>query len=245
MSDVKSRTFDAIYNFYKSNNCDSQKTINVARKMLTSKNSSPLIRGELCEAVLTILLQRFIEDNNLKKKGWFISKGMYLKDLDNPDSSYITELDITLFTPRQIYMFECKSYKGAKTLKDECSIYVKRNGKTSLAKDVYDQQFKHFTALLKYVKPFLNNVKSPVAPFKIIYFDFSDGDIKDVREDKYKVRMPLVDENTLYSLFDNYNSIPDYWDIKGIYKVVQIVNKNKNKLDKKHLSYVKSLHGSK
>lgn len=223
---------------------DVRRTIEVSRAMLKSKNSSADIRGELCETVLVIMLEDFIKKNHLDRAGWFLSKGLILKDLDNPTSDYLTELDITLFTPKKIYMFECKSYKGLKMADKELTLYTKSKNGWSKKFDVYDQHTKHFLALYKYLEPFREKVNTKYKPYKIIAFDFSDGEILDKREDKYKELFPIKNENNLYSIFNTYNNEPVQWDISYVRKVVEKLEENKEVLTREHLEYVTSLHPS-
>lgn len=241
---IKHNTYDVVYDYYKKSG-NLNNTLKVARKMVESPNSTPVIRGELCECVLTIMMEDFIKKNNLDKKGWFFEKGLILKDLDNPKGEYLTELDFTLFTPKQIYLFECKSYKGDKKFTDECVISVKTNKDTWRKKfDVYAQHIKHYKALFKYLKNFIININSKMKPFKIVCFVFADGEIIDEREDKFKRLFPVLTEKTLYDLFKDYNNRPVYWDIKYVKRAVKIINESKDSLHSEHLDYVTNLDHS-
>jgi hypothetical protein len=244
MNNIKTKTYEEILKYYyKTKNID--KFLEVCRKILESNNSSPLMRGELAEVVLIALLEEFIEKHNLKSKGWFVSKGMILKDLENPKSAYTTELDITLFTPKQIILFECKSYKGKKQLRDKCSLYKRKNkGGYDLAIDVYSQHTKHLQALNKYLYKFQLESNAKKKPYKIVLFDFSDGELEDVREDKYKRIFQYVNEKTIYSIFNDYNTRPVLWSIEHVRKVVEVIDKSSEKLTSVHLDYVSSLNHS-
>lgn len=241
MSNLKNKTEEVIRKYSKGKDINVVK--NVCYEILKSDNSSGVIRGELCECLLVLLLENYIKKNNLKD--WVIAKGLILKDLDNTGSNFLTELDVTLFTPKMIYLFECKSYKGEKKLTKECTLYSKNNKSWVKRVDVFDQHKRHFICLYKYVKKFRVNKDPKAKCFKIIMFDFSIGGIKDLREDKFKSLMPLLNENNLYSLFDNYEELEDNWDMKYIAKVIESLEKASSKRVDTHLEYVKSLHHDK
>ena len=238
----KIRTNSVLMNYYNNNSDNLKKVIEVCKAMLKSKNSSADIRGELCETLLVIMLEDFIKKNNLDRAGWFLSKGLILKDLDNPTSEYLTELDITLFTPKKIYLFECKSYKGEKMVDKELTLYTKSSKGWNKKFDVYDQHTKHFLALYKYLEGFRERVNSKYKPYKIVAFDFSDGDIIDKRAEKYKELFPIKNETNLYDIFKTYNDEPIQWDISYVRKVVEKLEETKGSLTAKHLDYVTSLH---
>lgn len=242
---LKDSTYRTLVKYYKQTK-DINRLVTVAQKMLESKNSDPIIRGEICESVLVSMLEDYIEKNNLADKGWFIDKGLILKDMHNVDSEYLTELDVTLFTPKQIYLFECKSYKGTKVAREKCSLYIRTraNGKDKEKRmiDVYSQHIKHYKALLKCLAPFMINVNSKSKPFRLVCFDFSEGELIDERTDRDKRIFPILNETNLYSLFNGYNKKAVQWDITSVRKLVNRLDDCKESLTRKHLSYVTSLH---
>ncbi|MFQ9150782.1 MAG: nuclease-related domain-containing protein [Blautia sp.] len=61
-----------------------------------------------------MLVEDYMRRFPVKTKDWFCAKGLIIKDINNPDSGYFTELDYTVFTPQKIFAFECKSYGGDK-----------------------------------------------------------------------------------------------------------------------------------
>ncbi|MGL4949807.1 MAG: hypothetical protein ACRC5M_05450, partial [Anaeroplasmataceae bacterium] len=76
---VKESTKEELYKYYKSNNKNISRVVKVSKAILLSKRSTPIIRGEVCEALLVLMLTDYIRKNNLKEEGWFISKGLILK----------------------------------------------------------------------------------------------------------------------------------------------------------------------
>ncbi len=130
----------------------------VAEELLKSKqcksdeNFRNIVHGEVCETVLECYLDNYIMINNLEGV-WFYEKGMVLKDMTNPDSEYLTEVDMTLFTPFKLLTFECKCYGGGKLVVDECKI-VRKGIKPY---DVFAQHKKHIMTLF--------------TPFKLLTFE--------------------------------------------------------------------------
>ena len=238
---IKDSTFDVLVNYYNKNK-DLKRFILVCREILDKKASTPEMRGEVCETVLYVMLTHFIEKNNLKD--WRVSKGLVLKDVEQDrDHRYFTEVDLTLFTPKCVYSFECKCYKGVKYLKDKGTLYVKRGKSYKKQLDVFDQHFKHFKVLFNNIKCGLSktvddkNYKS----FKLLYFDFSTERIEDKRDEKFKQLFPIINEDNLFSLFKTYGKRPNYWNMEIVNKVVNIVEKASEENAKKHLDYVTSL----
>lgn len=238
--DFKGRTAKTLYAYYVKNR-DLKKFIQVSRLLLSEKGTNPLIRGEVCEVVLEVILSEFISRNNLRSQGWFLIRGLILGDAVNKTSDYLTELDLTLFTPRMIYVFECKSYRGEKILKDKGSLYVKEKNKEVFKLDVFDQNKKHSMALLKHVIPHLLNRGTSNKLIKMVMFDFSVGEYDDQREPTYKKIFPLMDDKTVLGLFKTYKSKEDCWDVKGLETLMNSLSENKTEKTKQHLTYVKSI----
>lgn len=241
--DVKGRTFNSLVNYYcKDRNL--KRFLAVCQAMVKSKDSTPEMRGEICESVLYVMLTDFINKNNLTD--WRISKGLILKNVsDGTNPNHLTELDLTLFTPKCIFSFECKSYKGEKYLKDKGLLYLKKAKRHIKSIDIFDQHIKHFYVLEDNLKIALKQVKpSKYKSYRLLCFEFSDTPLVDKREDKYKALFPVCNVDNLYSIFKHYNDRPDYWDMERVNRVVDIIEKASEKNKKNHLDYVTSLHHS-
>ena len=142
---IKDSTFDTLVKFYHKTKNIKKFTL-ICNAMVCDNDSTAEMRGEIAETILYIILEDFIEKNNLTD--WRISKGMILKDINsNSYNEYFTELDLTLFTPKCVFSFECKSYKGIKHLSDKGTLHVKRGKTFKKALDVFDQHAKHFNVL--------------------------------------------------------------------------------------------------
>lgn len=232
-----------ILEFYEKH--DLRNTIALGRCMLNCKfgkhkeDFRTAVHGEVCESILEVMIKEFLKKNNLEKR-WFYTKGLVLKDLNNLESEYLTEIDFILFSPHKIFIFECKSYGGHKYLKDKCTIV--RSKKKPF--DVFSQHEKHSNTLLNNFIGFRAPEKlgeEKVAPVQLILFDFSNGDLEDQRTDLWKKVMPVVNEKDLGLFLAKYKDVPGSWDVKALYKAVKMINKNNNKRRDEHLRYVKDL----
>lgn len=240
--DIKNKTSEVLYNYFNKEKSLS-KLIVTARGMLSSSSSTPQIRGEICETVLSIMLEEYIKRYNLSDK-WHLSKGLILKDRLNPNSDYSTELDLTLFTAETIYCFECKSYRGEKILKDKGKLYIRYKGKDNFQIDIYEQHKKHFYALIKYLKDYQIKGVENGKPVKIVIFNFSEGDLIDERDMRYRKLFPVVDESQVYKLFKYHFDAPKFWDMNRLRgKIIELEEKSKGLYDD-HICYVSSLHNN-
>lgn len=240
----KSTTHDILLDYHKK--FGTQKTIEIAKAMLksaTHKNDGHFmahVHGEICESVLEMIVIDFIDEYNLKAKGWFYSTGLILKDVNNPNSGYFTELDLTVFSPQKIFAFECKSYGGDKKITDTCTIRKKKGG----VFDVYDQHQKHFKVLADQMQPF--RIVSPktrgFAPYQLILFDFALGETIDARDNENKMLMPCLNETNAANILKTAFDKPTQWDIARVHRAIDIISKKSEENTKMHLKYVKELN---
>lgn len=237
--DYKINTSQVITDYYnRTKNIDNLKK--VGHSILKSSSSQNIIRGELAETLLVCMLNDYIEKNRLESEGWIISQGLIIKDLENPLSGKLTELDVTLFTPKCVYMFECKSYKGNKHIIGKGVLKVDNSNRSV---DIFSQHLGHFRLLKKYLDTFkICKDNTQYKPYKLIGFIFSEGNTIDNREDKYKSVLPVINENNLYNIFRDYKKAPIQWDMKYINKLVNTLENTKDKYVDKHINYVKSKH---
>lgn len=242
----KDSTNSILLKLYNSSGIDN--TIAVARAMLSSKTHKDEqhfrahTHGEICETVLECLILDYIKKYNKTKYGWFYKKGLILKDINNPDSGYFTELDLTVFTPQRIFAFECKSYSGDNKITDKCTICRKKGNSF----DVYDQHSKHFMVLADQLKPFriINQANALSNPYQLVLFDFSTGSTTDIRDNKYKLLMPCLNESNVLNIFKTLQGASIMWDINRVHSAMNIIEKHSNENRKKHLKYVQNLRRS-
>lgn len=139
------------------------------------------IKGELAEVVLECYLMEL--QKSIKPS--VISKGLCIRDRN---TGLTTEMDVCFFAPTRIYMFECKSYSGQKTLTKECTLTNK-----TTSKDVHGQSLHHMKILNQYLTPYRVNTRDKgQSPYKLILFELSTTDCDDRREDRWKKAVPLV-----------------------------------------------------
>lgn len=238
---VKNKTNNTLLRYYSENGFES--TVRVAYSMLGSKtysgkgNFHSELHGEICESVLEISILEYIRTHSTKCKNWFYRKGLILKDVENPDSKFLTECDLVLFTPQRILIFECKSYNIEKVIEDKCTIKCK-NGKQF---NVFNQNYLHYKVLIKQFGKFslVNCITNTMC--HIYLFDFSNGKTTDNRDKKYKLLMPHVTVNNIFSILESLNG-PSRWDLSYCKRAVDIIDSKKDENTIKHLQYVKDLN---
>lgn len=239
MAKYKDATKKSIENTYKKYGL--KPTIIIAEKMLenTDYKADPLfysdVNGEICESVLEVMIRDYMKKHEYTD--WYISTGLVIQDPDNP--GYLTELDVTVFTPKRVYMFECKSYGGDKRVIHKGTIAVK-NRKT----DVFDQHLKHLNLLNKNIERCIVKRYENISPYRLALFSFSLGGIDDQREDKFKRKFPVLTYKNVLDIFDNYDDLPVQWNMNAVKRIIGVFEKHSEKLTKKHLAFVKSIHGN-
>ena len=196
------------------------------------------LHGEICETVLEILILDYMRVHKKDTESWILKKGLILQDPENKESDYLTEVDLSLFTPQKIFVFECKSYAGNKIICDKCTI--KRDKGIF---DVYKQNEAHGIVMHKNLEAF-RLYKPETAGLKdlqLVLFDFSLGSCKDVRGEAFKRLMPCTNKENVLLLFRNLQVEPVLWKMIGVSKAVEIIAKASIKNRSKHLKYVKQL----
>lgn len=237
----KDSTNETLLEYYKEHGLEA--TIKVAEAMLKSssfKNNITFhthVHGEICESVLECIILDYMKKNPERTKTWFYSKGLIVKDVNNPDSGYFTEIDLTLFTPQKIYAFECKSYGGDKKITGKCKIVKKKGGSF----DVYDQHEKHARVLSEQLNPFRKRETAGIPGYQLALFNFSLGETQDVRTPQNKILMPCVDSSNVTNLLEINKNGEVIWNMAYLQRAIKIIERNKDENTKKHLKYVKSL----
>lgn len=221
--------------------CKVAKIMLVSKRNKSNKDFRNTVHGEICETVLECAIVDFMSRHPKETKEWRLEKGMVLKDLQNPDSPFKTEIDVTLFTPFKILTFECKCYGGDKIIEKECTVV--RKGLPNA--DIYKQHKLHYKTINSNFKNFrlINEKTAQYSPMQIGFFDFSTGTIRDNRDSEWKKVMPLVSYDTIDEVLETYLNKPICWDMECVNKVLDMINKHKKRHRKEHLEYVKGLHG--
>ena len=183
------------------------------------------LKGEVAETYLQCCL------TELQK---IIQPSIVLKSLCIPfiTSGSTTELDLTLVTDRVIYLFECKSYMGGKSITDKCLI----DGKM----DVYAQSVLHCKALNQHLSQFYLHGKD-YKPYKLILFEMSRKPLVDNRLDNWKNMIPVLNPKTFFSGFQSIHSCypSNVWDLKAMYPTLNKLNSNSAKYFQQHMQRFK------
>ncbi len=185
------------------------------------------LRGECCEILLELQIREFAKQRNLP---WILSKGLTFQRRDHRKDK-TTELDLTLFTPSRVFLFESKFRKGKIKLIDECKIIPDYGNVT----DVYKQNMMHLDNLRYYLAPAILSMEKG-KPFSIVLYVDEISRVTDAREAKYKSLIPLVgSENILEYLNKIANLKTKVWDIKKLARIVKDMDAVSDKLFEDHV----------
>ena len=189
-----------------------------------------IIRGELSELYAEIYLRDYVK----KHKNSFYVKSLCFPRVDGKDG--YTELDLTLFTSKFVFVLECKSYSGEKTLTNEGCMNVK--GRTSY--NVFSQNRMHLTNLDPYIKMCrLKSVREGGKPYILAMFSYSKDDIKDLREKEWKKKFRLLTESNIGEYLENISKTDIIWDVQKLYDVVSKLQSVSEENKKKHIELSK------
>lgn len=225
-------------------------TVSVAKNMYdvnlkkTKKNFKTDLNGEICETTLEIGILEFMKRYPDVCQDWVLKKGLIIKDINDPNNGFMTELDVVLATPQMIYLFECKSYTGKKVLTERCTITT-----PSRTFDVYSQNFLHAKTFLGQFTPYRCNKDEKIFPIQLVLFSMSKGEIEDKRTQACQALMPLVEIETLFSFLaknipTSKKDVPTLWKMKYVKKALDIISNKSAENRGDHLKYVKNLHPS-
>ena len=221
-----------------------QHTLNLATAMLQStahkgdEEFRTILHGEICETILELGFQVYQEQHRKETAGWFWEKGLILKDPASTNSRYLTELDLALFTPQMVHVFECKSYGGKKVLSGKCTLQT-----ANRTCDVYRQNAAHEETLLKNINAFRlpGEAAYKAAGTRKVLFSFALGELEDTRTDKDKKEMPCLTYSTLFPYLDASARGGMVWNTAALKKAMDVIERAGASLEKKHLEYVKSI----
>lgn len=214
--------------------------LNVAEGLLHSREySNDLdfkreLNGELCETVLEIILKSYYK-NQEPKENWHFVKSLVLNERGKNHSDFLTEIDLALFTPACIFLFECKSYSGEKVLAGNGKLY--RDSK--FACDVFGQSLLHKRVIEPWVSDFVLNGKIPV--IQMCMFEYSNGPLIDKRSRSARIEMPCLNAGQVIKYVQSFTE--PVWNIACLKKALITLEANSNNFHNAHLNYVKRLHG--
>lgn len=237
---LKSSTNKVVLDNYEKNGLEH--TLSLCNKILLNKSlyreGANYVVGELAESVLEVLVKDFIRRNNLKD--WFYVKSMIIKDVETMSKKFSTEIDLVLFSPGKIYLFECKGYKGSKEIVGK-GVLV-RKGKNKLKFDVFEQHKNHANVFMKMFDPFILKGVDPRTAYQLGIFDYSLGELEDNREDTWKKVMPILKYSDIFPLLDRNKNSKRKWNMEYVRKAVNIIESKKDVSVTNHLKYVTSIN---
>jgi len=203
------------------------KKSNVKTKDIGKKEWAIQVRGECCELILELQLWEFIKVNQMP---WICSKGLCIERVDNKRAK-TTELDLTLFTPGKIILFESKYRQGKIQLIDECTIVPDWGS----VMNVYKQNIMHLTNLKHYLNDAIITLQG-VKPFAITLYMESLDRVNDKRTKENKHLVPLLGPETVNSYLVNLaRPTKLIWNMTEIEKIVKELDRNSEKNFKKHM----------
>lgn len=203
------------------------KNANKKTKDLNEKTLAINTRGECCEILLEIQILEFAKKNNLP---WILSKGLTIRRKDYKQGK-TTELDLTLFTPGRIVLFESKYRMGEIKLIDECTIVPNYGNVTN----VYKQNLMHLDNLRYYLADAIVNLKVS-APFSIALYVEEVNRVNDLRDEKYKSLVPLVGTENIFNFLNKIANIKvKVWDIHKLQTLIAKLDEESDQLFEEHV----------
>ena len=239
MSDLKDITRKAVLNIYETKGLQAAdaKISDLLVQCETWKDNTrdrSTIKGELSEIYLEYHLRWWMQ----YMKHMILVKGLCIKSVA---SKATAEIDILAGTPGRVYLFECKSFKGKKTVTKECFL----QGEAS-SKDVYDQSKYHLELLDQHIADCRFVRTSKVPPYKLILFELSTDEADDQREDKWKKAIPLLTPNNFDKWFLNEFSKTQkvLWDYDSLKTRLAVLNADSEAMFKFHMKKINSRKGT-
>lgn len=221
------------YNFAKKSVDMLMKNANKKAKEIGNKSLPVQIKGECTELILELQIREFARQNKLN---WVLVKGLTLKRLDYKKGK-TTELDLTLFTPSKIILFESKYRSGKFSLIDECNLVP--SGTFGYPANVYKQNLLHLDNLRRYLSPAVKNLKAG-KPFSIALYMYDSANVKDLRTEQYKKLVPLLTPNNIKSyLEEKAKERVEIWDMGKIRLLIKKLDEQSADNFKEHMNNVR------
>ncbi len=186
------------------------------------------IKGELAEIYLEYHLLWWMEH----ARNLICVKGLCMK---SKESNATAEIDVLLASPCKIYLFECKSFSGSKTLSKECFL---RGG--SSEKDVYDQSKYHLKILNEHIADCHYPGKFKAKPYKLILFELSSDNTDDQRSDHWKQNIPLLTMNNLdeWLASELQKAFEVQWNFKKLESILTDLDEKSGAMFKFHMKKI-------
>lgn len=206
------------------------KKSNLKTKDIGKKEWAVQVRGECCELMLELQLWEFIKTHQVP---WICSKGLCIERTDNKQAK-TTELDLTLFTPGKIILFESKYRQGKIQLIDECTIVPDWGS----VMNVYKQNIMHLTNLKYYLNSAVITLQG-VKPFAITLYMEDLSRVTDRRTKDNKQLVPLLGPaNVNKYLKTLVRPSKPVWNMKELDKIVKELDLKSEENFKRHMKNI-------
>lgn len=193
-----------------------------------------VLRGELAEVLLEALLRDLCDIFDKYSVKYELIKNLAMIKRGANGKLYSSEIDVCLCTEYRCYLFEVKSYKGEKTLTNECLLH----GFSDM--NIYEQSKMHLDFFKEIFDDcrykFAEGRKNIPTPFKLLFFEFSQHGVRDLRSKEWKERVNLIDYKNFYEFFiDELDNKPVQWDLDKLRVTLKKLNDNRDTIMKYHL----------
>lgn len=177
-------------------------------------DTAPMLNGEICETLLMIYTKDYIKRKGYKAKNY---QSLVLSDPKSGDEGRVLENDMIIAMPGAIVTAECKSYKGALSILPPCTLHRSKGNDA----DVFKQTQSHLRSLKQYAEAFALPGVGGNVPLVSFCFVFSDGSIKDTREQSMRARLPVI---TLRNIERYYDSLFKKFEGKAAYDYTKMID---------------------
>lgn len=202
-------------------------------KDFKDKSMAGQVRGEIAEILLEVKIMDYAKKHNLP---WFLIKSLTINRSDGK-ARKTTELDLTLFTPTHIILFEVKSRKGKYKLVDECNLIC--SGGWGYDANIYKQNIMHLDNLRFYLGDAIITLEKE-KPFKIVLFLDDICECQDLRTQVYKQKFPALYLNQVDKFLETeakYQS--KVWDMDKLKTLLKKMNSLSEENFLKHMNVKK------
>lgn len=187
------------------------------------------MKGELAEVTIECYLREM--QKTVITVPSAVVKGLCVK---GKRTGTTTEMDVTFFTPCRIYMFECKSYVGQKTITDRCTL---TSG--NVTTDVHRQSVQHMSFLNDHLDCCrVNRALKGDSPYKLILFELSSTSSVDMRTERDKATIPRITLEELPAWFNTeFNrTMKTNWDMLRVLPILKRLDSLSEQNFKEHLA---------
>lgn len=197
-----------------------------------------VLRGELAEVLLEALLRNLCDIFDEFGIKYELIKNLAMLKRGTNGKLYSSEIDVCLCTEYKCYLFEVKSYKGVKTLTNECLLHGFKD------MNIYEQSRMHLDFFRENFDDsrykFVEGRKNIPKPYKMIFFEFSSNGVKDLRNREWKDRVKLVTYLNFHDFFmKELNDKVVQWDLDKLGVTLKKLNDNREMIMSYHLARLK------